>query len=60
MKKRGEIHLEYVPGSGVKVRKNRVYKGAVAGLEFKKSLFSIWLGTKPPSTDLKNKLLGKV
>ena len=59
-KKGDKIRLEYVTGSGVKVYKNGVYKGVVAGLEFKKALFSIWLGTKPPSAELKNKLLGKV
>ncbi|MFM7682929.1 MAG: chalcone isomerase family protein [Bacteroidota bacterium] len=59
-KKGDKIRLEYVAGTGVKVYKNGVYKGVVAGLEFKKALFSIWLGTKPPSAELKNKLLGKV
>jgi hypothetical protein len=59
-KKGDKIRLEYVSASGVKVYKNGVYKGVVSGLEFKKALFSIWLGTKPPSSDLKNKLLGKV
>ena len=59
-KKGDKIRLEYVSGSGVKVYKNGVYKGVVAGLEFKKALFSIWLGTNPPSAELKNKLLGKV
>lgn len=59
-KKGDKIRLEYVTGSGVKVYKNGAYKGVVSGLEFKKALFSIWLGTKPPSAELKNKLLGKV
>lgn len=59
-KKGDKIRLEYVTGAGVKVYKNGAYKGVVSGLEFKKALFSIWLGTKPPSADLKNKLLGKV
>jgi hypothetical protein len=59
-KKGDKIRLEYVSGSGVKVYKNGVYKGVVSGLEFKKALFSIWLGTKPPSSELKNKLLGIV
>jgi hypothetical protein len=60
IKKGDKIRLEYSSGSGVKVYKNGVYKGVISGLEFKKALFSIWLGTKPPSTDLKNKMLGKV
>lgn len=60
IKKGDKIKLEYVSGSGVKVYKNGVYKGVIAGLDFKKALFSIWLGNKPPSAELKNKLLGKV
>jgi hypothetical protein len=59
-KKGDKIRLEYVSSKGVQVYKNGVYKGVVSGLEFKKALFSIWLGNKPASTDLKNKLLGKV
>jgi hypothetical protein len=58
-KKGDKIRLEYVSGKGLKVYKNNVYKGVVPGLEFKKALFSIWLGTKPADAVLKNKMLGK-
>jgi hypothetical protein len=58
-KKGDKIRLEYVTGAGLKVYKNNVYKGVVPGLEFKKALFSIWLGTKPADAALKNKMLGK-
>ena len=51
--------MEYVTGAGLKVYKNNVYKGVVPGVEFKKALFSIWLGTKPADAALKNKMLGK-
>jgi hypothetical protein len=58
-KKGDKIRLEYVTGAGLKVYKNNVYKGVVPGVEFKKALFSIWLGTKPADAALKNKMLGK-
>jgi hypothetical protein len=55
-----KIHLEYSPGIGVTVLKNDVKIGVMKGLEFKKALFSIWLGTSPADKNLKNGLLGKV
>ncbi len=54
-----KIHLEFVPGTGLQVKKNGVLKGTIAGLEFKQALFSIWLGDKPVDDDLKKALLGK-
>jgi hypothetical protein len=41
------------------VYKNGEEKGTVAGLEFKKALFGIWLGKKPADKDLKKGMLGK-
>jgi hypothetical protein len=41
------------------VMKNGKQKGVVAGLEFKKALFGIWLGAKPADKDLKKGMLGK-
>lgn len=55
-----KIHLEYAPGVGVTVLKNEKKIGVMKGLEFKKALFSIWLGTVPADKNLKNGLLGKV
>lgn len=55
-----KIHIEYIPGTGVVVLKNDVKIGTMKGLEFKKALFSIWLGTTPADKNLKNGLLGKV
>jgi hypothetical protein len=49
----------YIPGSGVTVAVNGVRKGTIAGEDFARSLFAIWLGPKPPSGDLKRGLLGK-
>jgi hypothetical protein len=55
-----EINIIYVPGKGTAVTINGDYKGIVPGLEFKKALFSIWLGAKPASSKLKSGMLGKV
>ena len=39
---------------------NRKYKGLFEGIEFKKVLFSIWLGATPADKKLKDKMLGQV
>ena len=50
----------YVPGKGTEVYVNDQLKGTIPGQEFKKVLFSIWLGDKPPVGEgLKKQLLGK-
>lgn len=41
------------------VYRNGVKKGSVAGLEFKKALYAIWLGNEPADEDLKEGMLGK-
>lgn len=51
--------LVYLPGEGVKIYKNEVYKSTVSGLDFKKALFGIWLGTDPVSGSLKKGMLGE-
>lgn len=58
--KEGDVFdLVYVPGEGVKVRKNNEDKGIVGGLEFKKALFGIWLSDEPAQNSLKKKMLGR-
>lgn len=59
-KKGDQIDLEYISGKGVVVKKNGTKLGTASGLEFKKALFSIWLGTKPADSSLKKGMLGKV
>ena len=49
--------LAYVNGS-VHVYKNGAKKGAIAGLDFKKALFGIWLSEKPADKKLKKGMLG--
>lgn len=48
----------YFPGEGVTVDINGVRKGILKGEDFARSLFSIWLGPKPPNGALKKGLLG--
>lgn len=55
-----DILLIYKPGKGTAVMVNGAYKGLVEGLDFKKALFSIWLGATPADKKLKGKMLGKV
>jgi hypothetical protein len=54
-----KIYFDYVPSKGVKIYKNSDLKGTIPGLDFKKALFAIWLGTSPAQESLKNEMLGK-
>ena len=52
--------LTYNPkDNSVWVYKNNELKGKIAGLDFKKILFGIWLSNNPVDENLKNDLLGK-
>jgi hypothetical protein len=59
IKEGDKINLDYIPGKGVRVTKNGTVKGTIPGLEFKKALFSIWLGSVPAQETLKQEMLGK-
>ena len=48
-----------VPGKGVTVHINGQVKGTVGDDDFARSLLSIWLGPKPPTSDLKAGMLGR-
>ena len=50
--------LEYVPGKGTHLKKNGKTLVVIAGLEFKKALFGIWLCDQPADANLKKKMLG--
>ncbi|WP_235908692.1 chalcone isomerase family protein [Roseiconus nitratireducens] len=47
----------YLPEHGVMISKNGKLKGVVAGIEFKKALFNIWLSDKPADANLKKAML---
>lgn len=53
-----EVTLMYRPTSGIEVYMNKDHLGGVKGLEFKKALFSIWLGEKPADAVVKKGMLG--
>lgn len=56
----GDIYdLIYIPGKGVVIFKNGKIKETIEGLDFKKALFGIWLGSQPADADLKKGMLGK-
>ena len=59
--KEGDVcNLDYVPGTGTTVSINGKVEGTIAGADFMKALFGIWLCSDPPGgVDLKNGLLGK-
>ncbi|MDY8136382.1 chalcone isomerase family protein [Aquimarina sp. 2201CG5-10] len=50
--------IVYEKGKGSVIYKDGKEKGYVKGLDFKKALFNIWLGTKPADKGLKNEMLG--
>lgn len=54
-----EIVLTYLPGAGTTVAINGKEKLTIAAPAFAPVLFSVWLGPKPPSADLKQGLLGR-
>jgi hypothetical protein len=57
--KEGDVfEIWYIPGEGVKSYKNGKFQGSIAGLDFKKALFGIWLSDTPVDEDLKKGLLG--
>ena len=58
-KKGDKINFEYLPNKGVAVEKNGTQLCVIEGLEFKKALFSIWLGNVPADANLKEGILGK-
>ena len=48
----------YQPGSGVDVLRNSELLDTIAGLEFKKAFFGIWLSDNPIQKSLKKAMLG--
>lgn len=50
--------MVYVPGVGTSIYKKGVKKTTVKGVEFKKALFGIWLGSKPVLESMKAGMLG--
>ena len=58
--KKNDIYdIIYTPGQGVRVFIKGKLMGTIEGLDFKKALFSIWLGEKPADSGLKKGMIGK-
>jgi Chalcone isomerase-like len=57
--KAGEkIEIEYAPGTGTTFKINGSSKGTIAGADFMKLIWTIYLGPNPPTADLKKGMLG--
>ena len=52
------LTFTYVPGKGTTLQIGSKELGVFAGKGFADAVFSIWLGPKPPSDDLKKGMLG--
>jgi len=50
--------LAYSPGKGTSLAVDDKELGVFEGKDFAEAVFSIWLGPKPPSQDLKSGMLG--
>jgi hypothetical protein len=50
--------LVYLPGSGLTIYKNNKEQALVKSLDFKKLLYSIWLGDDPQDAKLKKGMIG--
>jgi hypothetical protein len=50
--------LDYIPGKGTKIIKNKVLLGIIPGVDFKNILLEIWLGNFSADSSLKKSLLG--
>jgi hypothetical protein len=54
-----QMVFTYVPGTGTTFALNGKEKLTVPGPGYHAVLFSVWLGPKPPTADLKKGLLGQ-
>ncbi len=52
------VDIYYLPGEGLGVLLNGVYRGGADDFEFKKAVFRIWLGPDPVHGKLKRGMLG--
>jgi hypothetical protein len=58
MKTGQRLRFAHKPGTGVNVEVAGAAKGNIAGDDFARALFAIWLGANPPNPELKAGLLG--
>ncbi|HEY1773575.1 MAG TPA: chalcone isomerase family protein [Gammaproteobacteria bacterium] len=58
-KKDDVITMDYVPGTGTQVSWDGQLRGTIPGEAFHKALLNIYMGPNPPTSDLKDGMLGK-
>ena len=58
-KKDDVITMDYVPGTGTQVSWNGTLRGTIPGEAFHKALLNIYMGPNPPTSSLKDGMLGK-
>lgn len=59
MNKGDQIKIEYVPGVGTNLYLRGSKKATLAGKDFMEAMFSIYIGSNPPTQALKSGLLGQ-
>lgn len=57
-KKGDQYVIDYIPGEGCIISKNKVTLGRIEGEDFKTALLEIWLGNFPADKGLKQGMLG--
>ena len=50
--------ITYHPGKGLTIQHGARVLGTIAGADFARTIFAIWLGDKPPNAGLKRGMLG--
>jgi len=58
VKEGGTLTFTYLPGKGTTLQGGNEELGVFEGKGFADAVFSIWLGSKPPSEDLRKGMLG--
>lgn len=59
MQKGEQMAVTYLPGTGTTLSIKGKDKLTIPGQAFAKALFSVWFGKKPPTSGLKNGMLGR-
>jgi hypothetical protein len=58
-KKDDVITMDYVPGTGTQVSWNGELRGTIPGAAFHHALLNVYMGPNPPTSSLKDGMLGK-